>query len=197
MEAQQTLDDGRVLGQAVVLKLQIVAVRAEEVPHGQGLLLGVLILAVAEQPGQLTRQAGGEGDESAGVLPQQLLVDAGLDVKALGEAAGDHVAQVAVALLIPAEQDEVAGGGVELVLLLEPGPGRHIDLAADDGLDSLGLAGLVEVHRPVHDAVVGDGHGVLPQLLHPLHQPRDAAAAVQKTELGMDMQMDEGHRGPP
>ena len=77
--------------------------------------------------------------------------------------------------------------GVILVHLLEPGPapGCHIHLTADDGLDPLRLAGLIEVDDPVHDAVVGDGHRLLAQLLHPLDQFIDPAGAVQKGKFGM------------
>ena len=66
-------------------------------------------------------------------------------------------------------------------------PGRHIDLAADDGPDALGKAGLIEGHRPVHDAVVGDGEGGLPQLLGALGDRVDAAGPVQQGVLGMHM----------
>ena len=166
---------------------QIIAVRSEEGLHGQSLFFRVLILAVAEEPWQLPGQAGGEGNESAGVLPQQLLIDAGLDIKALGKASGDHVTQIAVSLLIPAKEDQMAGGCVKFVFLLKPGPGCHVDLTADNGLDPLRLTGLVKVHGSIHDAVVGDGDRILPQLFHPLYQPGDAAAAVQEAELSMDM----------
>ena len=123
------------------------------------------------------------------MLPQQVQVDAGLDVKALQERLRDHVGEIAVALLIPAQQDQVVEGGVELVDLLEPGPAPwgHIDLTADDGLDARLLAGLVEIHHPVHDPVVCDSHRVLSDLPDPLHQLLDAAGAIQKGEFRMQM----------
>ena len=178
VEAGQTAEDRRVLWEAVVLDLQVVAVLPEERPHLQGLPLGPLVVPRPQHPGDRPGQAGGQGDEALMVLPQQVFVHPGLDVEALGEALGDHVAEVAVALLVPAQEDQVAGLCVQLVRLVEAGPGGHIDLAADDGLDALRLTGLVEVHRPVHDPVVGDGHGVLSQLLDPLDQGGDTAAAV-------------------
>ena len=121
------------------------------------------------------------------MLLQQVQVNAGLHVKALQESLGHHVGQVAVPLLVPAQEHQVGEVGVILVHLLEPGPapGGHIHLTADDGLDPLRLAGLVEVDHPVHDAVVGDGHRLLAQLLHPLDQLVDPAGPVQKGKLGM------------
>ncbi len=170
-------------------QLQVVAVLPEQLPHLQGHRLGLLILPRQQQPGQLPGQTGGAGDQAAGVLPQQVHVDAGLDVKALQKGLGDHIGQVAVALLIAAQQHQMAGLGVELVDLLEAGaaPGGHIDLTADDGLDPRRLTGLVEVHHPVHDPVVGDGHRLLAQLLHPVHQLFDAAGPVQQGKFGMQM----------
>ena len=85
-------------------------------------------------------------------------------------------------------------GGIQLMDPVGTAAGSHIDLAADDGLDSLRFAGLVEVHYAVHDPVVGDGHGGLTQLLHPLDQQGNAAGAVQQGKLGMDVQVDKGHR---
>ena len=57
-------------------------VRAEDLRHGQGVGPGVLILPVPKALGDLTGEAGGEGDEALGVPPQELQVDAGLPVKA-------------------------------------------------------------------------------------------------------------------
>ncbi len=78
---------------------------------------------------------------------------------------------------------------VELVLLLQPGAasGSHIDLAADDGLDSRILTGTVEVNRAVHHPVVRDGAGGLAHLLQNRRQILDAAGPVQQAELRMNM----------
>ena len=75
----------------------------------------------------------------------------------------------------------MAGIRVKLMDLLEAGaaPWRHIDLAADDGFDPLGLAGPVKINDSIHTAVVSDGHRILPQLLDPLHQLFDPAGSVQ------------------
>ena len=174
---------------AVVLELQIVAVLPKQLPHLQGCLLRLLVVPRHQQLGDLSAQAGRAGDQAAAVLPQQVQVDAGLDVKALQERLRDHVGEIAVALLIPAQQDQVVEGGVELVDLLEPGPAPwgHIDLTADDGLDPRLPAGPVKVDHPVHAPVVCDSHRVLSDLPDPLHQLLDAAGAIQKGEFRMQM----------
>ena len=78
---------------------------------------------------------------------------------------------------------------VKLVLLVKPGPARrrHIYLAADDGLDPLGLAGPVKVNRAVHHAMVGDGAGSLAHVLYHLREIPDPACAVQKAVFRMNM----------
>ena len=95
--------------------------------------------------------------------------------------------EVAVARLVLAQQDEVAGRAVQLVDPVEPGAGGHVDLTADDGFDALRLAGPVEVDDAVHVAVVSNGDGGLAQLLDPLGQLWDAAGPVQKAVFSMDM----------
>ena len=82
---------------------------------------------------------------------------------------------------------------VDAVLPVLHPPGSYVDLAADDGLYSRLQGGLVEGHRPVHDPVVRDGHGLLPQLLHPPDQRGDAAGAVQEAEFTVNVQMYKGH----
>ena len=72
-------------------------------------------------------------------------------------------------------------------------PGRHIDLTADDGLHPGGLGSLVKINDAVHDAVVRNGHRLLPQLLHPVHEAANAAGPVQEAVLRVHMQMDKSH----
>ena len=76
------------------------------------------------------------------------------------------------------------------------GPGRHIDLAADDGLDARGLGGLVKIDAAVHNAVVRNGDGILSQLLDPVHELVDPAGAVQQAVFRMDMKVYKSHAQP-
>ena len=187
VEAEDALGRLPLGGDAVVLELQVVAPRPEDLLHLQGVGLGPLVVAPQEEPGHRPRQTGREGDEPLRVLPQQVHIHPRLDVKALQKGLGDQVAQIPVAHLVLAQEHQVASRRVQLVDLVKAGAGGHVDLAPDDGLDPRRLAGLVEVDHAVHHAVVGDGHRALPQVLHPLHQPPDAARAVQKAILRMDM----------
>ena len=93
------------------------------------------------------------------------------------------IGEVPVALLVLAQQHQMAALRVELVDLVEPGAalGGHVDLAADDGLDALRLAGPVEVDDAVHDAVVRDGAG---GLAHGLHDPRQLLDACRRRPAG-------------
>ena len=121
------------------------------------------------------------------MLPQQIQIDTGLDIKALGKGAGHHVGQVPIALLVAAQQHQMPGLRVELMHLVKAGAGGHVDLAADDGLDPLFPAGPVEVDGAEHHAVVGDGHSGLSQLPDPLRQLIDAAGSVQQGVFRMQM----------
>ena len=125
------------------------------------------------------------------MLPQQPLVDSGLQVEAVDEGPGYEVAEVAVARLVFTEQHQVPGLVVDAVLPVLHGTGGNIDLAADDGLHPRRLGGLVEGDGPVHDPVVRDGDGLLAQLLEALHQPFDAAGAVQQAVFTVYVQVNE------
>ncbi len=88
-------------------------------------------------------------------------VDARLAVKALQEGGGDQLAEVAVALLVldQHQQMEIVAVLVAAVTLVQARLGRQVELGADDRLD-VGLARLLEkVDRSQDGAVVGQGHG--------------------------------------
>ena len=175
------------LGDAVVLDLQIEVLFPEKPPQIQRPGLRGLVIAVDQRLRDLARETAGEANEPLRVLVQQRPVDPGADVIALGEAGAHQIAEVPVAGLVAAEQDQMgvfvlrAGQAVKAAL------GRHIDLAADDGLDPLGKAGFIKGHRAVHHAVIRDGQGGLAQLLGALGDLVDAAGPVQQGILRMHM----------
>ena len=112
------------------------------------------------------------------MLRQQILVDARLVVEAVEVAGRDQVDEVAVALLVFAEQHQVVVAvrvGACLVALL-----RDVHLAADDRVDALGLSRVVELDRAEQVAMVGHGDGGHLLLLHRLHQTADFAGAVEQ-----------------
>ena len=189
VEAQQVLVHLCLLGDAMVLQLQIEAVGAEDLRHLQRVGLGIFILAVAQALGDLARKARRQGNKAAAVLFQQLHIDAGLDVKTLCPGHRNHVGEVFITLLILTQQHQMAALCVEFVDLIKAGTAlrRDIHLAADDGLHALCLTGAIEINGAVHHAVVCDGAGSLPHLLHHFGKVFDAAGTVQQTELRMHM----------
>ena len=199
MDAQDALVYHRLVPDAVILKLQIEMVRSEDPGQLQGIGLGVFVLPVAQHPGDLPRQTRAQGNEALAVGAEQLQINPGLDVEALGPGHGYQIGKVAVALLILAQQHQMTALGVKLVELIEPGPARRRDihLTADDGLDPRRQTRPIEVDGTVHDAVVGNGAGGLPHGLDDAGQILNPACAVQKAELGMNMQMDKGHSTSP
>ncbi len=185
MEGQQAGVDSLLLGDAVILQLQIIVAPTEQLVVLQGDGLCTVVIAVHEQVLHLARQTGRQADQALGMLLQQLPVDTGLVVKALGEARRAKLDEVLVAGHVFAQQHQMPGLIVQLVDLIKAAAGGNVQLTADDGLDPGLFGGLVEIHAAVHHAVVGDGNGGLSQLLHPLHQRAQTAGAVQQAVFGM------------
>ena len=197
VQAQQAPVHRGLLGNAVVLKLQIEIATSQNVLHGQGIFLGPLIVAADQAAGNFTGQARRQADEALGVPAQQVQVDAGLDIEPVHKGLAHQVRQVPVTGLVLTQQHQVPGLRVQLIGFVQPGAPGHIHLAPDDRVDALGLAGPVKVDGAVHNAVVRDGHRRLAQLLHQLRQVPDAACAVQQAVLRVDVQMGKGHITPP
>ena len=91
------------------------------------------------------------------MLRQQILVDARLVVKAFQERGGDQLQQVAIALLVLAQQHQmvvsvrVAAAGQALL--------RDVHLAADHRMHALVLGAVVKLHRSEKISVIGHRHG--------------------------------------
>ena len=199
MDAQNSPVHHRLVPDAMVLELQVEMIRAKQLRQLQGIPLGIFIFPVPQAPGNLPRQARGQGHQAPAVLPEKFQVDPWLDIKALRPGLGDHIREVPVALLILTEKDQVAALGVKLVNLIREAAAlcRNVDFTATNGLDALRLTGPVKVHRTVHDPVVRNGASSLAQLLDNFRQVPDAARTVQEAVLCMDMQMNEGHGPSP
>ena len=127
---------------------------------------------------------------------EQIPVNPGLDVEALGEGGAHEATEIVVTLLVAAEEDEVGIVSVQRLLLLVQGAGCHIDFAADNRLDTGRFTGFVESHRAVHDTVVRHREGRHAQLLCAQSDPVDTAGAVEQGVFGMNMEMDETHDAP-
>ena len=122
------------------------------------------------------------------MLFQQFLVHPGFGIKAFQKTRADHLDQVLVACFVFAKQHKMVVA-VDAVDLIKAGAGSNIHLTADDGFDACRNCGIVELHAAIHNAVVGDGHGGLAQLLDAVEKFVDPARAVQQAVFGMQMQM--------
>ena len=114
---------------------------------------------------------------------QKLIVDARAVVEAARKALRNQIDEVLIALLVFAQQDEMAvfaGAGQLFVHIF-----ADIDLAADDRMNAAFLGLLIELDHAVHDAVIGDGAVLHAQLLHMIEQGGDAACAVEQAVFGM------------
>ena len=196
LQAQQVSADLVLLLQALVLNLQEEILRAEDVAvEASGLARGV-VLPFRQPLGDLALQAAGKPDQPLRVLRQEFLADARLVVEAVERGLRDDLDQVAVALVVLGEHDQVvvvvAVGrrAVHAVVVLL----ADVELAADDRLDAVLLRGIVEMHRAEDVAVVGDGDGRHVQLGHARHELVDVAGAVEQRVVGVQVKMDKlGH----
>ena len=156
-EAVELRGEAGVLFEVMVLDFEEEVILAEYVVVGVGEAAGVVVLVGEDGFVDVAAQAGGHGDQAFGVRGEQVLIDAGLVIEALEVAGGNQVDEVAIALLVFAEQDEVVvaiGIGAGFVALL-----GDVDFAADDGMDARGLGGVVELDGAEEVAVIGHGDG--------------------------------------
>ena len=176
-----------------------VALQLEEIVFPEQFLIpaeappGLVHAALGNQPGNFRRGAPGKADKARAVLFQQFVVDAGAVVKALEVGAGHQLHQVAIAAIVPGQEDQMIGAALGAAAVVAAVMG-HIDLATDNGLKAHFLALGIKVHHAVQVAVIGDGQGLHAQIPNLANQGRDAADAVQHTVFGVGVQVGEHGR---
>src|ERR1700761_4791823 len=74
------------------------------------------------------------------------------------------------------------GGAVVLL-------GTDVELASQDGLDAFGLGCFEEVHGTIDVAVVGDGHGFLPDVADVGYQFFYVTGAIEEGVVSVQMQV--------
>lgn len=67
----------------------------------------------------------------------------------------------------------------------------EVDFAADEGFDVVGFGGFVEVDGAEEVAVVGEGKGWHAELVGPVAEGVEAAAAIEEAVVGVDVEVDE------
>ena len=191
---RQRLEPGKhraLLRQAMVHDFHKVVALTEKRLHLKRIRFGFLCPALQKQLGQIAAQARREADQSLGMLLEQLVVDTGFVVKALGKPGADELDQVLITGLVFAQQNHMAVFSRRAMLLKSVGADVH--LAADDGGDALLQTGVVEVDSPVHHAMVGHGGMRKAKLPEASDQGLDAVGPVQEAVFGVQMQMGKGH----
>ncbi len=181
--------DQFLLPDAVVLQLQVEVAPPEDGVVAQSSGLRALVVVRGQVARDLPGKARRKRDEPLVVLLQQLEIHAGFRVEAFRPRFRYQRDQVLVTAVVLAEQNQMAVFRVEFVYAVETRALRHVDLAADDRFYAPFLRGLVEIHGAVHHAVVGDGHRGHAAFRREVHEPRDAARAVQQAVFAVHMEM--------
>ena len=151
------------VGDAVLLDLEVDVVGAEGVHQVVDVGARLVVAAVDQALAEARGQAAGEGDDPLAVRGELGHVEVGLAaVQPLEEARRGELDEVAVA--------DVGGGQQRQVVALDA-PRRavgvvvdEVDLAAEDRLDLVLAARLVELDGAVHHAVVGEPQRGLAEL---------------------------------
>ena len=173
----------------VALQFQEISV-AEQLFEPASDPVSFIKVPVIDQPGHLGRRAAGDSDEAAVVLFQQLAVDAGTVVETINVGPSDQFHQVAIARIVPCQQEQVVGAAL-VGRFVEAAAFGDVNLAPDNWLDGRLFAGLVEFHDAVHGAMVSNCYGVHSQRFRLGHQVGNLADAVQHAVLSVDVQVGE------
>jgi hypothetical protein len=178
--------------QSAVLDFEIKPV-AEDAAIPGGQLLGFVHPVAQEQERKLSRRAPREADEAFVVSRKEFFVDARLVVKTFQKRGRREPHEVLKADAVHRQEREVEAGflhsrrpAVAAIL------GGDVGLVADDRIDVVGFALVVELERPVEVAVVGDRHRVHARGLHLGHERIDAVGPVKQAVVRVAVKMNEG-----
>ena len=103
----------------------------------------------------------------------------------------DQFDEIAIAGFVLGQEQEVSIDilAAARAFLVEAAAGRDINLASDDRFDPQVAGGLIKIDRAVKNAMIGDRQGGNLQLMRLLHQPVEAAGAIEQRILGVQMEM--------
>ena len=179
---------------SVILQFQIEIPLTKAVIVLQSSLLRCRDVSPDDVPRHLAGETRGACDQSLVVLPQQVHIHARLVIISLCEGMAHDLREVLIPLIILCQQDQMVIPVVTAGQFpVKPGPRRHIDLTAQNRIDALGLACLIEIDHAIHHTVIRDGRRVHPELLHPLHIFPDLVRPVEQRPLRVRVQMHKSH----
>ena len=188
-QRRQSGTASRFFRQLVILQFDEIIVLPESVNVELNHLPGFVHVVIQNGLGQLPSHTSRHGDDPFVIFPKQLMVHPWLMEIPLCPTFRANFHQVLVPFVIFRQKNQMA----QLFLLplgpLKPAAPGHIHFASDNGLNPLGQTFPIQVHRPIHDPMVRNGQGSLPQRLHVRHQILNPARAIKKTVLCMDMKV--------
>ena len=171
----------------VVFGTEVAAVALDERHRLRG-------LSIEEVLRELAREAGRKAYESARVFLDELFVDARLIVHTLGKRLRGEDHEVAIALFVLRDQDEVivfcevlAAAAAALGAVAR----GDVELAPDERLDPLFAAFLVKAERAEHIAMVGDREGLLAHGLGVRDHFFIGRGPIEEGVVGVDVKVDE------
>jgi len=167
----------RLLREIVVLELNVIIPLAEEISIAEGGTFCTLVIPLQQTLRYLSPETGGEANETLVMVFQKIKINPRTTVKAFGKTETYQITEVFVSDLILAKKHQMIGRLLTR-LPIKAALGSHIDLAPDNGTDSLFHAGLVEGDNTIHRAMVSDGKMCLPDLFRSARKIRDAAGTV-------------------
>ena len=174
------------LGDLVVLDLEVDVVGAEHPHQLVGVRAGLLLALLHDALAEARLEAPGERDHALRVGVEQLHVDVGLAAaEAVEVAERGELDQVLEARLVAGQERQVVALVADFLAVVAVL--AEIGLEAQDRLDVMLPAGLVELDGPVQDAVVGEPQGRHPQLGAAGRERVDLAGAVEQRVLGVDV----------
>ena len=119
---------------------------------------------------------------------QKFQIHTWLVIKAFHKCLGYNLHQVAVALIILGQQNQVVITVIATShFTFKAGTRSHINLASQDGIDPGFSGSPVKIDHTIHNAMIGDRRAVHSQLFYSGYILFDLIGAIQKTVFCMDM----------
>ncbi len=174
--------------EAVLLHLEVDVLGPEHVAEVVGVRARLVVTVLEQALAEARGQAACQRDHALREALDQAHVDRRLAaLQAVEEARRGELHEVAIAGVVGRQQRQVVALG----------PARaargvvvdEVDLTAEDRLDAVLVARLIELDGPVHDAVVGQPERRLLELGGALRQRVDLARTVEQRVLGVDVEM--------